>query len=101
MAIIWRLYRTISLSQVNAQVGSATVVGLGEVIGKFEIGFEFDAIKVECNLGDHEGPWDFFPEDSPETLFEKWVNLGDDRNIKNVWVQGKDVTPAKSNNRVI
>jgi hypothetical protein len=32
-------------------------------------------------------------DDDPETLFEKWVNLGDERNIKAVWVQGKDVTP--------
>ena len=62
------------------------------MIGKFEIGYEFDAIQVECNIGDIEGPWDYFDEDSTEVLFEKWVNLGDERNIKRVWVQGKDVT---------
>jgi guanine deaminase len=57
-------------------------LGLGEVIGKFEIGFEFD----------EHGPWDFFSDDDVATLFEKWVNLGDERNIKRAWVQGKDVT---------
>ena len=67
-------------------------LGLGEVIGQFEVGFEFDAIQIECNLGDHSGPWDFFVDDDAETLFEKWVNLGDDRNVRRVWVQGKDVT---------
>jgi guanine deaminase len=67
-------------------------LGLGEVIGKFEVGFEFDAIQIECKFADHNGPWDFFADDDIETLFEKWVNLGDERNIKRVWVQGKDVT---------
>jgi hypothetical protein len=47
---------------------------------------------VECNFHDQNGPWDFYPDDDIETLFEKWVNLGDERNIKRVWVQGKDVT---------
>ena len=61
-------------------------------MGKFEVGFEFDAIQVETNLGDHGGGWDFFSDDDVETLFEKWVNLGDERNIKRVWVQGKEVT---------
>jgi len=61
------------------------------VIGKFEVGYEFDALQVNCFLHDFEGPSDFFPEDSPEILFEKWVNIGDDRNIERVWVQGKEV----------
>jgi guanine deaminase len=70
-------------------------LGLGEVIGKFEVGYEFDAIQVETNFGDYEGPFDFFREDKAETLFEKWVNLGDDRNIRRVWVQGKEVTVSE------
>jgi guanine deaminase len=65
---------------------------LGEVIGKFEVGFEFDAIQVQTDFVDHEGPWDYFVDDPVEVLFEKWVNLGDERNVKRVWVQGKDVT---------
>jgi guanine deaminase len=67
-------------------------VGLGDVIGKFDVGFEFDALQIECNLRHSSGPWDFFPDDDSETLFEKWVNLGDERNIIRVWMQGKDVT---------
>ena len=62
------------------------------MIGKFEVGFEFDALQVECNLADNLGPYDYFPDDDMETLFEKWVNLGDERNIIRVWMQGKDVT---------
>ena len=68
---------------------------MGEVIGKFEVGYEFDAILVDTHLGDHDGPFDFFKEDKVEVLFEKWINLGDDRNIKRVWVQGKEVTVAE------
>ena len=66
-------------------------MGLGEFVGKLDVGFEFDALEIDCNLGE-KGPWDYFGDDEFETLFEKWVNLGDDRNIKRVWVQGKDVT---------
>lgn len=66
-------------------------MGLGEVVGKLDVGFEFDALEIECNLGE-KGHWDYFGDDDFDTLFEKWVNLGDDRNIKRVWVQGKDVT---------
>ena len=61
------------------------------MVGKFEVGYEFDAVQVECNFGDR-GPWDFFVDDPVEVQFEKWVNLGDERNIKRVWVQGKEVT---------
>lgn len=47
---------------------------------------------METDFVDHEGPWDYFVDDPVEVLFEKWVNLGDERNVKRVWVQGKDVT---------
>jgi guanine deaminase len=57
-----------------------------------DVGFEFDALQVECNIHDNDGPSDFFVDDSVEVMFEKWLGLGDDRNIKRVWVQGKDVT---------
>ena len=76
-------------------MGSASALGLGEVVGKFEVGFEFDALQIETNFGDHNNGWDFFPEDDVETLFEKWINLGDERNIKRVWVQGKEVTVGR------
>jgi guanine deaminase len=65
---------------------------LKDVVGKFEIGYEFDALLVSCPCNDDDGPWDLYPEDGPEILFEKWINQGDERNIKRVWVQGKDVT---------
>jgi guanine deaminase len=65
---------------------------LGEVLGKFEVGYEFDGLMVDCRLDDDEGGFDYFRDDSAEILFEKWVNMGDERNIKRVWVQGKEVT---------
>jgi len=65
---------------------------LGEVLGKFEVGYEFDGLMVESRLDDEEEGFDYFKEDSAEIFFEKWVNMGDERNIKRVWVQGKEVT---------
>lgn len=67
-------------------------LGLGEFLGKFEVGYEFDGLLVETRLPDDEGGFDYFMEDPPEILFEKWINMGDERNIKRVWVQGKEVT---------
>ena len=67
-------------------------MGLEDVLGKLEVGYEFDALQVECPYDDDDGPFDFYTQDETHVLFEKWINQGDDRNIKRVWVQGKDVT---------
>lgn len=33
--------------------------------------------------------FDVYPDDDLLARFEKWVNLGDDRNLAEVWVAGK------------
>ena len=58
-------------------------------MGSFEVGKEFDAIMVNT---DHGESFDVFPTDSIFDRFEKFVNLGDDRNIRAVWIQGGLVT---------
>ena len=55
------------------------------MVGSFEVGKEFDAIMVDTGQG---ASFDVFPSDSEFDGFEKFVNLGDDRNINAVWIQG-------------
>ena len=57
-----------------------------------EVGKQFDAVRINCEAGNY----DTFPSAihpcCPSRLehdFEKFVNLGDDRNIASVYVQGK------------
>eukprot|EP00955_Chlamydomonas_euryale_P106989 365738-Chlamydomonas_euryale.AAC.28 len=51
-------------------------------VGSFEVGKEFDALLVDVNVPG--GPFDIFDGDSMEDQFEKFINLGDDRNIVEV-----------------
>ena len=67
-----------------ATVGGARCLGLEGRVGRLEVGYAFDACLVDL-AG--------FRADEPLTRFEKYVHLGDDRHIRQVWVQGRDVTP--------
>ena len=57
-------------------------------IGSFAIGKEFDALIITTRGG---AAFDIFEGDSDLDAFEKFVNLGDDRNIKAVFVQGRQL----------
>lgn len=63
------------------------VFTLQHQVGTFEEGKEFDALLVDVNVPG--GPFDIFDGDTMEDQFEKFINLGDDRNIVEVYVQGK------------
>lgn len=74
--------------------GGAKVVGLGEKIGGFEVGMEWDAQLI--NLGSVQGeevgeggPVDVFGWETWEERVAKWVFNGDDRNTAAVWVKGR------------
>jgi guanine deaminase len=56
-----------------------------DVIGSFQVGKEFDALLVDACDG---ATFDLFEGDSAEDAFQKFMTLGDDRNIRAVWVQG-------------
>jgi guanine deaminase len=97
--------------------GGARVLGMEGRVGGFEEGFAFDAVLVDvgnpCDTVDthNDGaaaagnvdsglPFDVFfeygqvrlqDEEGIRNVFEKWINLGDDRNIKGVWIEGKQV----------
>ncbi|KAI9681497.1 MAG: hypothetical protein M1817_002781 [Caeruleum heppii] len=114
---------TLSVEEVLylATRGGADVVGLGEKVGGFEVGWEWDAQLVglgrvvgsspveggdeggntdregEVHADDaddddaDDGPVDIFGWESWAERVAKWVYCGDDRNTKVVWVRGREV----------
>ncbi|KAK0651163.1 hypothetical protein B0T16DRAFT_322270 [Cercophora newfieldiana] len=83
----------LSISEVFylATLGGAEVCCLGDKIGNFEVGKAFDAIVVGT-LGEDQGVMTVVgEEDGLSTVFEKFVMTGDDRNIIQVYVQGRRV----------
>ncbi|KAJ3376546.1 hypothetical protein HDU84_009765 [Entophlyctis sp. JEL0112] len=74
-----------------ATVGGAKALGKDSVIGTIQPGFQFDALVVDVDSSGStiDTWWDTDFEDSLPELFEKWIMLGDDRNIVKVWVNGK------------
>ena len=75
-----------------ATVGGAQALGLEATCGTLEVGKAFDALRVDTR---NAAAFDVFPADSPMDAFQKFVNLGDDRNVKAVWVGGKLVHEKK------
>lgn len=70
-----------------ATQGGAEVLGLGNIIGTFEPGKAFDALVIDPN----QGRVDIFPDESPDAIFQKVMYRGDDRNIRAVYVQGRQI----------
>lgn len=87
-----------------ATLGGAVVCNRGHDLGNFQVGKKWDALVVD--LGVDSSPvelmdWNL-PKDKTERLEQlvtKWLYLGDDRNITNVWVNGEAVLEkiSKSN----
>ncbi|RKO99152.1 hypothetical protein CXG81DRAFT_14929 [Caulochytrium protostelioides] len=90
--------------------GGARAVGHADDLGYFGPGCRFDALRVDLAVGAfvpapttsppppaghaHAFAWvPRFPHDTLRDLFEKWIYLGDDRQIQAVWVQGEQVVP--------
>jgi guanine deaminase len=77
-----------------ATLGGAQVCSLEDRVGNFVVGKDFDALVVGTQGGD-QGIMTMVEEhDSLETVFEKFVMTGDDRNILEVYVQGRLVKPS-------
>ncbi|NXX85903.1 GUAD deaminase, partial [Urocolius indicus] len=88
-----------------ATLGGSQALGLDDVIGNFEVGKEFDALLINTKASD--SPFDLFSADNFEvirkglmtsTLTRKDAGKvhGDDRNISEVYVAGKQVVPFSS-----
>ncbi|KAI2615659.1 guanine deaminase [Hypoxylon sp. NC1633] len=81
--------------------GGASVVGLGDRVGGFEVGFEWDAQLVslgqvdevpdEGPTGEDRGNVDVFGWETWPDRVAKWLYNGDDRNVLRVWVRGRAV----------
>ena len=70
-----------------ATLGGARAVGLGEKVGNFEVGKDFDALVINtCAKG---SPTTVYEHDDLLDQFQKFLFLGDDRNIEQVLVQGR------------
>ena len=75
-----------------ATLGGARVCCLDNKIGCFEVGKEFDALLINVFDESLQGVTTMVEdEDSLEVFFEKFLMTGDDRNIAQVWIQGRTV----------
>ncbi|KAI2496662.1 imidazolonepropionase [Fragilaria crotonensis] len=72
-----------------ATMGGAEALGLADTIGSLAVGMELDALilTIANNI-------DVFQNDTTADVFQKIMNLGDDRNVKRVFVQGQETTEA-------
>jgi guanine deaminase len=82
-----------------ATLGGARVCGMEKEIGSFAIGKQFDALQIRMGLAqkgvDRYVSTAVEDEDDIRTVFEKFLMTGDDRNIVQVYVKGrqlKDIT---------
>ncbi|KAL4898142.1 hypothetical protein BDV59DRAFT_190057 [Aspergillus ambiguus] len=74
-----------------ATAGGARVCGLEETVGRFAVGMQFDAVLVRTGEGVDGVMTPVEEEDSLQTVFEKFLMTGDDRNMVRVFVKGRDV----------
>jgi len=74
-----------------ATLGGSQALSLDNQTGNFEVGKDFDALRV--NVAAPDGPIDLVQPEVPKILLEKFLNMGDDRNIVEVYVAGKKVVP--------
>ena len=72
-----------------ATVGGAEVLGMGKVLGNFEINKKLDCLIIDLEC--YDTPIDLFGTETLLQKFEKYLFLADDRNIMNVYVDGKKV----------
>jgi len=77
--------------------GGAKCLGLGDKVGAFEVGMEFDAQLIELGEADEaesgvtDGLVEIWGKETWSEKVAKWLFCGDDRNTKKVYVRGKMV----------
>eukprot|EP01102_Stenamoeba_stenopodia_P004903 TRINITY_DN1539_c0_g1_i1.p1 TRINITY_DN1539_c0_g1~~TRINITY_DN1539_c0_g1_i1.p1 ORF type:complete len:525 (-),score=114.10 TRINITY_DN1539_c0_g1_i1:25-1599(-) len=73
-----------------ATLGGARVIGYESKLGNFEVGKYFDAICVDASS--ENSPFDVFQDiDTTLDVFQKFLMVGDDRNMSKVFVAGRQV----------
>jgi len=71
-----------------ATQGGANVLSMGDVLGNFQKNKRLDCLIVDPGV--EGGPVDVFGTETVLELFEKFLFLGDDRNIIKIFVDGKE-----------
>ncbi|CAH0484406.1 unnamed protein product [Peronospora farinosa] len=81
-----------------ATVGSAEALGLGDTIGNFMIGKDFDALVVDPYIENSPIDESFDHVEAADVLhtFQKFLFLGDDRNIVSIFVCGRQIKSSTS-----
>eukprot|EP00929_Paragymnodinium_shiwhaense_P089841 TRINITY_DN50029_c0_g1_i1.p1 TRINITY_DN50029_c0_g1~~TRINITY_DN50029_c0_g1_i1.p1 ORF type:complete len:799 (+),score=172.00 TRINITY_DN50029_c0_g1_i1:62-2398(+) len=69
-----------------ATTAGAKALGLAEEVGAFDVGKAFDAVLLEAN---HNVPT--VEDEAIRDILERILTLGDDRNVRFVWVDGRAV----------
>lgn len=77
-------------------LGGAEALALEHTIGNFVVGKDFDALVVDINAPGTV--IDCFGDETILNHFEKFIYLGDDRNIEHVFVKGKRVHGSSTQN---
>lgn len=75
-----------------ATQGGADALSLGDRVGTFDVGKDFDAITVDHCV--KNSPYDLFDMDTDVSKLEKFLFVGDDRNIADVYVRGRRIAGA-------
>jgi guanine deaminase len=71
-----------------ATLGGASVLNLESKIGNFELGKSLDAILIDL---DASRPIHTFDHDTLADKFEKFIYLGDDRHMLEIFVNGNAI----------
>lgn len=81
-----------------ATVGSAEALGLGDKVGNFMVGKDFDALVVDPYTANSPIDEADDPVEAAHVLhtFQKFLFLGDDRNIISIFVGGRQVKSASA-----
>uniref|UniRef100_H3GGA5 Guanine deaminase n=1 Tax=Phytophthora ramorum TaxID=164328 RepID=H3GGA5_PHYRM len=81
-----------------ATMGSAEALGLGDKVGNFMVGKDFDALVVDPYSANSPIDEAHDPVEAADVLhtFQKFLFLGDDRNIVSIFVSGRQVKSASS-----
>jgi len=72
-----------------ATLGGAEALSMDQEIGNFQVGKYFDALHID--LASNGSPIHMFQGEDLNDMIQKFVMLGDDRNIIQVFVDGKNV----------
>lgn len=72
-----------------ATLGGAKALAMDDKIGNFDVGKEFDALIVDMDV--KNGGTDFLHDCTPLELLQKFIYVGDDRNIIKVYVSGQQI----------